>query len=297
MGAYSIISVIFFMAVSFAGTLFFGRREEYNFMEHGLPWIILVLSTSIKLTITGFEAALEGAGRVSKVAKKRAISNLIYAASIWLFVLYEFKLMAISLGSLISVIFLSIYYLINYKSFIAQQLSLYYGKNGNKNAVSRRYEVWPYQWKIALSWISGYFLYQLFTPVVFSILGPAEAGKLGIALSTVGALSSVVSSWTISKAAQVATIYSSNLTSDVRSTFYKMLISSISAAIILCISAGTQFQIVHTNFPEMKDKLPDMSVLIILFTGVILNQYVAVTAIFARATKREPFLIPSIMWS
>ena len=138
-GAYSIISVIFFMAVSFAGTLFFGRREEYNFMEHGLPWIILVLSTSIKLTITGFEAALEGAGRVSKVAKKRAISNLIYAASIWLFVLYEFKLMAISLGSLISVIFLSIYYLINYKSFIAQQLSLYYGKNGNKNAVSRRY--------------------------------------------------------------------------------------------------------------------------------------------------------------
>ena len=140
-------------------------------------------------------------------------------------------------------------------------------------------------------------MYQLFTPVVFSILGPAEAGKLGIALSTVGALSSVVSSWTISKAAQVATIYSSNLTSDVRSTFYKMLISSISAAIILCISAGTQFQIVHTNFPEMKDKLPDMSVLIILFTGVILNQYVAVTAIFARATKREPFLIPSIMWS
>lgn len=33
--------------------------------------------------------------------------------------------------------------------------------------VSWKTEIWPLQWRIALSWLSGYFIFQLFTPILF----------------------------------------------------------------------------------------------------------------------------------
>ena len=32
----------------------------------------------------------------------------------------------------------------------------------------------PFQWRIAVSWIAGYFSLYLFTPVTFGVYGPIE---------------------------------------------------------------------------------------------------------------------------
>jgi len=32
-------------------------------------------------------------------------------------------------------------------------------------------EVWPFQWRIAVSWLSGYFIFQLYNPVLFAYRG------------------------------------------------------------------------------------------------------------------------------
>src|ERR1035441_8019320 len=34
--------------------------------------------------------------------------------------------------------------------------------------VSWRREIWPFQWRIAISWLCGYFIFQLFNPVLRS---------------------------------------------------------------------------------------------------------------------------------
>ncbi len=44
-------------------------------------------------------------------------------------------------------------------------------------------EVWPFQWKIAVSWFCGYFIFWLFNPVLFAYRGPVEAGQMGMSLS------------------------------------------------------------------------------------------------------------------
>ena len=57
-----------------------------------------------------------------------------------------------------------------------------------EQSVSWRNEIWPFQWKIAVSWICSYFSIQIFTPVLFAYRGPAEAGRLhkGIDLVEIG---------------------------------------------------------------------------------------------------------------
>ena len=62
-------------------------------------------------------------------------------------------------------------------------------------------EVWAFQWRIAVSWLCGYFIFQLYNPVLFAYRGAVAAGQMGMSLSLANALISVTISWVNTKAA------------------------------------------------------------------------------------------------
>ena len=62
-------------------------------------------------------------------------------------------------------------------------------------------EVWAFQWRIAVSWLCGYFIFQLYNPVLFAYHGAVTAGQMGMSLSLANALISVAISWVNTKAA------------------------------------------------------------------------------------------------
>ena len=45
------------------------------------------------------------------------------------------------------------------------------------DTISYMKEIFPNQWKIALSWVSGYFIFHFFNPVLFAE-GPVVAGQM-----------------------------------------------------------------------------------------------------------------------
>ena len=62
-------------------------------------------------------------------------------------------------------------------------------------------EVWHFQWRIAVSWLSGYFIFQLYNPVLFKYRGAIVAGQMGMSLTLTNALITVAISWVNTKAA------------------------------------------------------------------------------------------------
>ena len=60
-------------------------------------------------------------------------------------------------------------------------------------------EIFPYQWKIALSWMSGYFIFQVFNPIIFAFYGPIAAGQVGMTLVLVNAMVSLIANWSATK--------------------------------------------------------------------------------------------------
>lgn len=56
-------------------------------------------------------------------------------------------------------------------------------------------EIFPYQWRIALSWISGYFIFQLFNPVLFATEGAIVAGQMGMILHALIQYNLISLSW------------------------------------------------------------------------------------------------------
>src|ERR1035437_9872245 len=65
--------------------------------------------------------------------------------------------------------------------------------------VHYRAEIFPYQWKIALSWISGYFIFQLFNPVLFATEGAVVAGQMGMTLAALNGVQSLSMAWITTK--------------------------------------------------------------------------------------------------
>ncbi len=96
------------------------------------------------------------------------------------------------------------------------------------NSVHWRKEVWPFQWRIAISWISGYFVFQLFNPVLFAFKGPVAAGQMGMSLSIATALQAVAISWINTKAAPFGTMIARKEYGRLDQLFFQALKQSIS---------------------------------------------------------------------
>jgi hypothetical protein len=62
-------------------------------------------------------------------------------------------------------------------------------------------EVWPLQWKVAVTSICGFFVVALFNPVLFAFQGPAAAGQMGMSNVVVGAVAIASGAWIGTKAA------------------------------------------------------------------------------------------------
>ena len=43
-------------------------------------------------------------------------------------------------------------------------------------------EIWPFQWKIGVSWLSGFLIFRVFAPIILLEKGPVAAGQFGLAI-------------------------------------------------------------------------------------------------------------------
>ena len=74
--------------------------------------------------------------------------------------------------------------------------------------VSYKNEIFPLQWKVALSWVSGYFIYQLFNPILFQYVGAEVAGQMGMTMQVVNAIQAFAFSWMSTKNTNLLNLYS-----------------------------------------------------------------------------------------
>jgi hypothetical protein len=156
-------------------------------------------------------------------------------------------------------------------------------------------EVWPYQWRIAVSWLCGYFIFQLFTPLVFAFRGPAEAGRMGMALTLAGAVASSGTSWLTTKAPQFGVLIAHGRFDDLDRIFFR---SFQQAAGVAALAAGFIVALVaalHAAGHPLAGRVLGLTPLSLLVLSTTVNVFVTAEAVYLRAFKREPFLLISVL--
>jgi O-antigen/teichoic acid export membrane protein len=254
-----------------------------------LPWCAVVAAVAFKFQVDPMLSLLEGCGYIPQVARVRMWQSMtssilgcaMLAAGIGLFApaAYIFGQGVAATAWLYS------------KRRLIWGLFTYDCHNSRIDWK----EIWPFQWRIAVSWLSGYFIYQLFNPVLFTYWGATAAGQMGMALNIVNAISSVTIAWISTKSALFGNLIARKQYAELDFVFFRALKQSVALCILACamVLAGDLYMRVHHL--ALADRLIDPVPLAMLLCIPVLGQITSSQALYLRAHKQEKFMLLSLI--
>jgi len=274
------------------GLDFFDTDKMGAFAVHNvsIPWSFLVIFTAFNLFITAAAAILEGCGKVAQIAVLRLWQSIFAIIMVWVVLSMGGHLYALTAGSLmmglIGFVWLWINYRVFFKDLMAHRTPL--------PGISWRREIWPFQWRIAVSWMSGYLIFQLLNPLLFKTHGPVVAGQMGMSLQIIGALNGAAMAWITTKTPKYGQLVATNQRKELDALFVRGLIQSF---VFLLASAFTVWLLLlflnQSDSPYATRVLP-LPLFSLLCLVCLTNHIVFAEAAYLRAHKVEPFMWLSV---
>jgi len=289
---YLVAALLMVVIVVPAGWWFFSSHGTGNEgVEWQLPWIALGLVTAGVLLLSPALGFLEGTGKVAEVALLRLMQGIALSCTLWVSLAAGMRLYAAPLSVLASLLVGWCFILARYRRLLVDLLA----HRVAGEVVSWRHEVWPFQWRIALSVLSGYFIFYLFTPVLFAYRGPVEAGQMGMSLSIATAISTVALAWMNTKTAPFGALVAKHDWTSLDSIFFRTMKQSFAVCFVGC--AITWSIVLGVNIANLRisERLLPPASFGLLLVATLVNNIVFSEAVYLRSHKKEPFLWLSIL--
>jgi hypothetical protein len=293
---YLRIAVLFAILVGAAGFLFFYINSTSQLISWQLPWVALVGCSAFNLYFSVWLAFLEGCQHVGQVARLRLAQSIVGYSSMWLALACGAGLYAVPLVPAAAALCTALWLAKtnNELSWLFKQKI----QDGFGSSVIRwREEIFPLQWRIALSWMSGYLIFQLFTPATFSHYGATEAGRIGLSLSIFTAITALGMSWVAAKIPIFSGYIARNDRSQLDTEFNKVAFYSSGSIVILSVFFVITIEL-SKLFPQTEfiaARVANLNVLVILAVATCVNSKIFADAIYMRAHKEEPMLALSLV--
>lgn len=291
----AIIVLVFLLIVGFVYFSKFGDTQDED-VSWRIPWVLICLATSLQLFISPFTSILTGLGYVKETSKVLFYQQIVSPLCLWVGLVLGCGLFVSGISYLMSIFVWT--YVVWKENLFKILKNIWCTKIIEK--VDYLKEVFPYQWKIALSWISGYFIFQLFNPVLFATEGAIVAGQMGMTLTALNAISAFSMSWLNTK----VPAYSKLIALKEYDTLDKLFNKTLSQMCIVCMALLAAFwtflQLLKLTQFQLGDSLlcdrflPSIP-LVLMMIPVIINQYNNSWATYLRCHKKEPLLIYSVV--
>ncbi|TDO21968.1 lipopolysaccharide biosynthesis protein [Pedobacter duraquae] len=294
---FGVIASLFVIGLLITGYCFFNKfGKNDDFVNWQAPWVVLSVVTAISLMAAPLMAFLEGLGWMKEVAKVRFVQQIFQLSFTLIFFASGFKLYAAPVATGIGFMVIPIWIFTgNVKKIL---VSIWHKIDIYK--VNYRNEIFPFQWKIALSWISGYFIFQLFNPVLFATEGPIVAGQMGMTITVLNAILMLTLSWVSTKVPVFSGLIAKKDYKQLDNLFNSTLVQStglnVFALIVFFIMI---FVLRHYHMviggKYFGDRFLAYLPMLFMAIPILLNHILAAWATYLRCHKKEPMLIMSIV--
>ncbi|HEU4886438.1 MAG TPA: hypothetical protein VFV49_01030 [Thermoanaerobaculia bacterium] len=280
---YAVATALAAAALLIGGTLFFADQST-TVEGWSWPWIALAILAGGTLFLTPFLSLLEGCGLVIEVARVRTWQVMASNLAGWTVLIAGGALWASPAIMGASLLIGGAWILRTHRRLFSDLLRTRGG------GISWREEVWPFQWRIAVSWISSYFTFHLFIPVLFNLRGPADAGRMGMSLTLASAVFVVATSLLTTKIPRFGELIARRDFAELDAHFFPAMgrsfgVMALGAAALL---GGTYLlrEIGHRWSERLLDPLP----FALLLATLLINTLFFAEAVYLRAHKQEPLL-------
>jgi hypothetical protein len=288
---YLVAAVILCVTLLPVGIFFFARQAHTAtpVAWHG-PWVVAVLATAVLFLLNPFFSFLEGCGLVWQVGRMRFGQALLGAAMSWGAFLAHYGLYSPAMVNI---------------GYAAASLMFLYSRRHlclgllrypvREQAVSWRGEIWPFQWKIAVSWVCTYLNGQIIVPILFAYRGPAEAGQFGMSLGIASYLAVLMATWMSTKAAPFGRMVARGELQQLKGLFFRTLRQSLTTFVAVAAVCELAVVALQHLFPRVAARMVSPQIFVLLLLASVSIFVVQSMAVYLRSFKREPFLVQSVV--
>ena len=131
-------------------------------------------------------ALLDGCDQVNWTARARIFQNLARSSVLIGGLLLGLGLYAPAAAALFGLIAFLLQFFSKWRFLLLQILTC-----PVEERISWVNEILPMQWRIAVSWASGYFIFSIFNPLLFAFAGAKTAGRFGMTWVILMAINSI----------------------------------------------------------------------------------------------------------
>ena len=168
------------------GTVLLGVSDKLPTAEWLPPWVALSCVVGIDVAVSGLLFPLEGAGQVRSVYFCRMVRNFVNSLMLWLFILLWISALVHRNRPDLQYLWTA-YFLFSRGKLVVAAL-----RPGAAVAkVDWLSEVFPAQWRLALSSLAEYVSFYTVIPLMYVMHGAVIAGQLGITWQIAAAISSI----------------------------------------------------------------------------------------------------------
>lgn len=294
---YLLFASLLFVILTIVGFFFFNRYDTTNGAVSWVgPWMLLAFGTSLDLILSPIIAFIQGLGMVKEMARIQLFRTIFRLSIVWGGLILGAKLFVPGLGSLVGIFVFTM--LLIYGNYFKILHNIWVISISEK--VSYKKEIFPFQWKIALSWISGYFIFQLFNPVLFAFSGPVVAGQMGMTLAALNGILAISFAWITTKVPLFSGLIAQRDYFKLDFIFNKTLKQSalINFGALLFLTLIIFFVRhfnIEMNGKPLGNRFLDYIPLFLMMIPIFLNQVTGSWATYLRCHKKEPFLVISIV--
>jgi O-antigen/teichoic acid export membrane protein len=253
------------------------------------PWIAAATAAVFAFQLDPLYSFFEGCGFVSNVAHMRWTQAVVGSMLAWTLLITHHGLFAPA-TVIAGQVLVGAIWLFGKRRLL---VDLFTYKTAGR-IVSWRTEIWPFQWRIAISWISGYFVYQTFNPFLFAFKGPVAAGQMGMSLSFANSLMVVAMAWVSTKAAPFGSLIAQKRYLQLDTLFFKALRQSVCVAGFGAAAIWAATSYLHFTHNRYAHKLLSPLPFALLLIAAIVNHLFASLGTYLRAHKQEKFFLLSL---
>jgi len=286
---YAVAAMIFLAAVGIGGHIFFTAAAHKTGAGHAVAWSgawwLVAVTAAGSLAINPAWSLLQGCNRIADVAKFNFFAALVSFAANALALIAGAGIYAAVTGAAVTLL-VSISYLVwRWRGFFQQFLE--HPQHGH---VSWKHEIWPFQWRIAVSWMSGYFVFDLINPIAFYFCGPVEAGRLGMSLQLVKMISNVAQTWISTKGPRFGMLTAARAWAELDKLWRRSTIQVFTFYLLGYAAFLAAIPLVGHWVPRLPMRLAPFAVNAWLGGAMATQVLVNCMAMELRAHKREPMM-------
>ena len=284
---YAAVAVLVVLLILPGGWLFFSlHAPPGSHIAWRGPWVWIVIVTAGSLSLSPLLAVLEGCGLIADIARVQVFQSITGSILFWGALISHWGLATAPVTNTVM--------LLGSGGWLwftkGRLLSDIWAQTSRSHRIDWKQEIWPLQWRIALTWLGGYFVFRIFQPLLYVYQGPVASGRLGLSLAITAALGGVALAWVSTKAAPFGMLIARRDYEELDRRFFPCLWQSLAILASGCLLVWLGDLALFFSHSRLSLRVLEPLPMGLLLAATVSTHVVFSEAVYLRAHKQEPFL-------